>query len=274
MAIKVSGTSVINDSRRLENIASVDSTTAASMTAAGVGGTPSGTNAFDAPVKGDGSGGLRFAGYDLGTGSQFTSGSGNYTVPSGVPYIKVYVTGGGGGGGGGSGYSAGFFHSGGAGGGATIVGMLAVSAGQTIAYSVGAKGVGGTGQVVGTNGGNSTLARSGTTFATGGGGSGTAGSTGGAAGTTSSSLLQAMVPSGTTAGTNGGGNFVGGNGGSSFYGGGTNGGSFYGGNGGNASDATFPGAGGGGGASASAASKSGGDGGPGFIKIENWSGLE
>ena len=38
MAIKVSGTSVINDSRALQNIASVDSTTAAAITAAGVGG--------------------------------------------------------------------------------------------------------------------------------------------------------------------------------------------------------------------------------------------
>tara|TARA_R110000803_G_C11941993_1_gene316696 strand:- start:137 stop:1264 length:1128 start_codon:yes stop_codon:yes gene_type:complete len=40
MAIKVNGTTVINDSRALSNIASVDATTAASMTAAGVGGTP------------------------------------------------------------------------------------------------------------------------------------------------------------------------------------------------------------------------------------------
>lgn len=38
MAIKVSGTTVINDSRGLENVASVDATTAASITAAGVGG--------------------------------------------------------------------------------------------------------------------------------------------------------------------------------------------------------------------------------------------
>lgn len=38
MAIKINGTTVINDSRALSNIASVDATTAASMTAAGVGG--------------------------------------------------------------------------------------------------------------------------------------------------------------------------------------------------------------------------------------------
>ena len=38
MAIQISGTTVINNSRQLKNIASVDSTTAASITAAGVGG--------------------------------------------------------------------------------------------------------------------------------------------------------------------------------------------------------------------------------------------
>jgi hypothetical protein len=38
MAIKVNGTTVINDSRALSNIASVDATTAGAMAAAGVGG--------------------------------------------------------------------------------------------------------------------------------------------------------------------------------------------------------------------------------------------
>ena len=40
MAIKVNGTTVINDSRALSNIASVDATTAAAILAAGVGGNP------------------------------------------------------------------------------------------------------------------------------------------------------------------------------------------------------------------------------------------
>jgi len=40
MAIKVNGTTVINDSRALQNIASVDATSAAAMSAAGVGSTP------------------------------------------------------------------------------------------------------------------------------------------------------------------------------------------------------------------------------------------
>jgi hypothetical protein len=38
MAIQVSGTEVISNARALNNIASVDATTAASITAAGVGG--------------------------------------------------------------------------------------------------------------------------------------------------------------------------------------------------------------------------------------------
>ena len=51
MAIQVSGTSVINDSRQLQNIASVDSTTAASITAAGVGGTPGLTRISSASIS-------------------------------------------------------------------------------------------------------------------------------------------------------------------------------------------------------------------------------
>lgn len=43
MAIKVNGTTVIDDSRQLQNVASVDATTAASITAAGVGGSLSST---------------------------------------------------------------------------------------------------------------------------------------------------------------------------------------------------------------------------------------
>ena len=38
MALQINGTTVVNNSRALQNIASVDSTTAASITAAGVGG--------------------------------------------------------------------------------------------------------------------------------------------------------------------------------------------------------------------------------------------
>jgi len=41
MAVQVSGTQVISNSRQLTNIASVDSTTAASITSGGVGGSAS-----------------------------------------------------------------------------------------------------------------------------------------------------------------------------------------------------------------------------------------
>lgn len=44
MAIQISGTTVINDSRQLQNIGSLDSTTAAAITAAGIGGVPSGSS--------------------------------------------------------------------------------------------------------------------------------------------------------------------------------------------------------------------------------------
>lgn len=43
MAIKVSGTTVINDSRQLQNVASIDSATATSFNNAGVGGSNIGT---------------------------------------------------------------------------------------------------------------------------------------------------------------------------------------------------------------------------------------
>ena len=57
MAIQISGTTVINDSRGLTNIASVDATTAASVTSAGVDfsaiGVYSSTSAPSSPSVGD-----------------------------------------------------------------------------------------------------------------------------------------------------------------------------------------------------------------------------
>lgn len=76
MAIQVNGTEVISNSRALNNIASVDATTAAAITAAGVGGAGS-------PL-------LR---WDL---MQF---SGSFT-PSYTGDATFYLVGGGGGGGG------------------------------------------------------------------------------------------------------------------------------------------------------------------------------
>ncbi len=279
MAIKVSGTSVINDSRRLENIASVDSTTAASMTAAGVGGTPSGTNLFDAPVKGDGSGGLRFAGYNLGSGgAQYSNGSGTYTVPSNTPYVKVFVTGGGAGGSGAKPTQLAWFNSGGGGASSTIYGFIAVNAGDSITYSVGAKGNKGVNQSNGTSGGTSTLTKGSTTLTATGGSFAPGGqypnAAGGAAGTASStgSLLEEEVIYAGTAGTVPPGNaFTGGSGGTSLYGPGAVGVLNS-----NADNAINYGSGGAGGASNTTGNGNvnGSDGASGYIVIERWSGVE
>ena len=73
MAIKVGGTTVIDDSRALSNIASVDATTVAALGAAGVGG------------------GGGFASQQI-----FTS-SGTWTKPADI--TKIYIRGCAGGGG-------------------------------------------------------------------------------------------------------------------------------------------------------------------------------
>jgi hypothetical protein len=70
----------------------------------------------------------------------FTSGSGTWTVPSGVISIDYLVVGGGGGGGAGSGTGAG----GGGGGGSVKTGTLSVTPGDGISYVVGNGGLGGT----------------------------------------------------------------------------------------------------------------------------------
>jgi hypothetical protein len=110
----------------------------------------------------------------------YTSGSGTYTVPSNVTSIQYLVVAGGGGGGNRAG--------GGGGAGGLIQGTMAVTPGQTFAYSVGAGGAGGAASSGtnnnGTNGSNSTF---GSLTAVGGGagatpGDGIAGGSGGGAG--------------------------------------------------------------------------------------------
>jgi len=110
----------------------------------------------------------------------YTSGSGTYTVPSNVTSINYLVVAGGGGGGNRAG--------GGGGAGGLIQGTMAVTPGQTFAYSVGAGGAGGAASSGtnnnGTNGSNSTF---GSLTAVGGGagatpGDGIAGGSGGGAG--------------------------------------------------------------------------------------------
>lgn len=85
----------------------------------------------------------------------FNSGSGSWTVPTGVTSVVIECWGAGGGG---SGGGANFLESGaGGGGGAYLLKTQAVTPGDSVAYSVGAIGTGGTsGWNIGTNGGDST----------------------------------------------------------------------------------------------------------------------
>jgi len=96
----------------------------------------------------------------------FSSGSGNWTVPTGITSVQIEVWGAGGGGGAGTdGASAG--GSGGGGGGYCLKSALTVTPGQTIAYVVGAGGSAGTyDNDNATAGGNSSVAS--TYFANGG----------------------------------------------------------------------------------------------------------
>lgn len=83
----------------------------------------------------DNSGGLAAVGANT-----FTSGSGNYTVPSGVNFLSGFVVGGGGGGGG---HKQGVTNGGGGGSAPVAHFMTSVTPGSTIAYSVGSAGTGG-----------------------------------------------------------------------------------------------------------------------------------
>jgi hypothetical protein len=76
MAIKVNGTTVINDSRALTNIASVDATTATAITAAGVGAGIDGTSSFTllSPVSGYGLSQVAYSGTQFIVGALDSSG--------------------------------------------------------------------------------------------------------------------------------------------------------------------------------------------------------
>jgi len=85
MAIKVNGTTVINDSRALQNVASVDATTAAAISAAGVGG---GAGTLEAWVNfnGKSSGAIRA---DGNVSSVTDNGVGQYTVNYSTSFSDV-----------------------------------------------------------------------------------------------------------------------------------------------------------------------------------------
>lgn len=116
------------------------------------------------------------------------SGSGSWTVPSGVTSINVIVQGGGGGGGGGHHPCGNGKHTGGSGGnGYENSGTLSVTPGQTISYSVGSGGAGGakgSPGSPGSSGGSTTFGSiSAAGGSGGGGGSGSGGGANGAGGT-------------------------------------------------------------------------------------------
>ena len=100
----------------------------------------------------------------------YTTGSGNFTVPTGVTSVIVEVWGAGGGGG--AGGAAGNPGAAGGGGGGYTRKTLTVSAGQTIAYVVGAGGAGNLlydNSAAGTTGAPSSATYSGTTYTANGG---------------------------------------------------------------------------------------------------------
>ena len=145
MAIQVNGTQVIGNSRELTNIASVDATTAASITAAGVGG-----------------GGLEAWNPNATPNQTFTS-SGTWTKPGGYAdstNVIFYLVGGG--------SSGGHYYGGpgGYGGGACILSATMGGLPSSISVTVGA---GGARQTyfgnAGTNyGGNTTISSNGITY--------------------------------------------------------------------------------------------------------------
>ena len=193
----------------------------------------------------------------------YTTGSGNFTVPTGATpntRFKFTVTGGGGAGGG---FSS---SAGGGAGGTAIYYATGLTAGSTCAYAVGAGGSGSSGNAGG-NGVDTTITVSATTV-TGGkgiGGGNTVTSNGGAGGTATNGALN--VAGGYGSPGNGGGlnANLGGNGGGSIWGGGSTGSSST-----TGVNAVCYGSGGGAIGGATNSSGTGGNGAGGVILIE-WS---
>lgn len=148
-----------------------------------------------------------------------TTGSGSWTVPSGVTGVIVYITGAGGG----SGGCAAGAGGGGGGAGGTAIGRFAVTPGSVIPYVVGAGGTAGaTGGGNGGAGGQSSFGTGPLAYANGGAGGigGTSGNApGGLGGTASSNSINATGGDGEDGQQSSSVSF-GGMGGTSFWGGG------------------------------------------------------
>lgn len=182
-----------------------------------------------------------------------TTGAGTWTVPCGVTSITVEAWGAGGAGGG----STVNNNSGdGGGSGAYTSGTFAVTAGDNIAYIIGAGGNGSTGN--GTNGGDTTIL--GMTAGGGQGGDSNGGTVTGTGGTATGGTINTNGNNGTAGGSD-----TGGNGGNAPNGG--NGGTGR--NNNNGNPGATPGGGGGGGERANGwfGNRAGGDGGDGQITI-------
>jgi hypothetical protein len=160
-------------------------------------------------VFGMGSPSTSFGGGDS-TGEALTSGSGNWSVPVGVSLVRVTLIAGGGGGGASS--SAASAGGGGGSGEYAIDLMVGVTAGGTVAYSVGAGGIAGTAGGTGGTGGNTTFGPMAVLGGLGGlGGGGTR--VGGRGGGSTGGIGGANASTAGSLGTAGGAVFWGGSGG-------------------------------------------------------------
>tara|TARA_R110000737_G_scaffold4874_1_gene15810 strand:- start:1617 stop:2411 length:795 start_codon:yes stop_codon:yes gene_type:complete len=174
MAIQVSGTSVINNSRQLQNIASLDATTAATVAAAAGGGFPS------------------FVPTDT-PDATFTS-TGTWTKPGTIgdsDFVTFFLTGGGGGAG------AGNWAGGGSGANAVLFTSNGASLPSSMTITIGAAGSGSSSDIGG-NGGDSSVTISGTTFTAEGG----TGASGSSARYTPNTGMISLIPSGNFPYTN------------------------------------------------------------------------
>lgn len=164
MALQISGTTVVNNSRELQNIASLDSTTTSTIAAAAGGGTK------------------------ILTEQKTFATSGTFTAPYTGDYRFILI---GGGGGGWSSNTGGSLTMRGGGGGAVVVFDTSLSANASFSFTIGAGGDTPSGtDKNGVAGSASSCTINGTTLTAGGGGAGVIGTTAQAGGTASGGGLN------------------------------------------------------------------------------------